>query len=91
MTKQVPYTCTRNVMTCVPCEEWVTCTRYVAKQVYRQVPVNNCCESYSCCSSGGHGHGHKMFSNFRGGFFGGGGHGGGHGHGGGCDSCGGGH
>jgi hypothetical protein len=79
-TKQVPFTCTRNVMTCVPCEEMVTCTRYVAKTVYRQVPVscnNNCCESFSsCCSSGGHGHGHKLFSNFRG-----------HGHNS-CNSCG---
>jgi hypothetical protein len=80
-TRQVPFTCTRNVTTCVPCEEMVTCTRYVSRTVYRQVPVSNCCESYSCCCSNGR-HGHGLFSNFRGGH--------GH-HGGGCNSgCGGG-
>jgi hypothetical protein len=79
-TRQVPYQCTRNVVTCVPCEEEVTCTRYVAKTVYRQVPVshgNGCCDTgYSCCSSGRGGH--RLFSNFRGGC--GGLFGGGHGH-----------
>jgi hypothetical protein len=74
-TRQVPVTCTRNVWTCVPCEEWVTCTRLVSKTTYRQVPAcnnscNTCCETTtSCCSSGGHklfrglfsrrGHGHS--------------------------------
>jgi hypothetical protein len=96
-TKQVPFTCTRNVVQCVPVEEWVTCTKLVAKTVYREVPISNaCCNNgpYTCCSSGGH----KLFSNFRGLFHRnncgsscgsscggcggcGSGHGGGHGHG----------
>jgi hypothetical protein len=62
-TRQVPVTCTRNVVSCVPCEEWVTCTRLVAKTTYRQVPAcntscNSCCEtSNNCCGNGG---GHKL-------------------------------
>jgi hypothetical protein len=56
--RMVPYEACRTVCCRVPCEETVTCTRWVAKQVTREVPCetsNACCDTgnacrTSCCS-----------------------------------------
>jgi hypothetical protein len=79
----VPCEATRTVCVCVPCEENVTCTRWVAKQVTREVPCNTCNTCNTCCETSCH---HGLFS----GLFGHRDHGCG-GCGGcntGCDSCG---
>jgi len=49
--KLVPYEACRTVCCKVPCEETVTCTRWVARQVTREVPCNTC-ETNNCCDSG---------------------------------------
>lgn len=46
--KQVAYQATRTVRHCVPVQETVTATRYVAKQVMKEVPVTTCCKP-ACC------------------------------------------
>jgi hypothetical protein len=50
-TRQVPCTATRMVRVCVPYETTVCCTRWVTKQVCRQVPCceNTCCNTTSTC------------------------------------------
>jgi len=61
VSRQVPCTATRVVRVCVPYQETVTCCRMVARQVCRQVPVTECCNTSSCCEtsccSSGHGGG----------------------------------
>jgi len=50
----VPYQATRTCRVCVPYTETVTCTRYVARQVCRQVPCNDTCApacTTSCCET----------------------------------------
>ena len=52
-TRKVPCKATRTVRVCVPYEETVTCTRMVARQVTREVPVSNvCCDP---CANQHHG------------------------------------
>jgi hypothetical protein len=46
--KQVAYQATRTVRHCVPVQETVTATRYVAKQVMKEVPVTTCCKPVCC-------------------------------------------
>lgn len=48
--KQVAFQATRTVKVCVPHTETVTATRYVAKQVMKEVPVTTCCKPV-CCES----------------------------------------
>jgi hypothetical protein len=43
--RTVNYKATRTVRVCVPYEETVTCTRYVSRQVTREVPATNACET----------------------------------------------
>ena len=45
VTKRVPYTYNRQVWECVPCQQEITCTKYVRKAVCHQVP----CQQTSCC------------------------------------------
>ena len=47
-TRTVPCTCTRVCRVCVPYETCVTCTRWVTKQVCKQVPCTPCCQP-TCC------------------------------------------
>ena len=46
--KQVAFQATRTVRHCVPVTETVMATRYVAKQVTKEVPVTTCCKPVCC-------------------------------------------
>jgi hypothetical protein len=56
LNRMVPYEATRTVCVQVPCEENVTCTRWVTRQVTREVPCcdpcTTCCDTCNpCCQS----------------------------------------
>jgi hypothetical protein len=52
--RMVPYEATRTVVTCVPRQETVTCTRMVCRTVQKQVPVAAACaEAKPCCAESG--------------------------------------
>jgi len=66
--RMVPYEACRTVCCRIPCEETVTCTRWVTKQVTREVPCAPACDtcaSSACCPNacGSHGlfHGCGLF------------------------------
>jgi hypothetical protein len=70
--RMVPYEACRTVCCRIPCEEMVTCTRWVTRQVTKEVPcctpTTSCCDtgcntgcSTSCCGSHGLFHGCSLF------------------------------
>jgi hypothetical protein len=72
VTRCVPYQTTRTVCVCVPCEEWVTATRYVARMVPcapapAAAPCNDTCgQATACCCEGGKPrHGGRLGGLFR--------------------------